>query len=348
MLSQTLPEMRFSSDPRAGTLLAWGTRQDHQQIQKLVEQLTQAPDTAMRAAVYDLKAITAATAQSLLQTAVPQAKLTTDPESPQRLTAWAREFEHDSISAIIQEIDVPGDARQESTVEVYSIPSVSLTSSLYQLRTLSTAFPKAQFSLGGDAGQVVAWASPKDHQQIKALVARMRTPAAEDTASLIVYTLEHLEADQALEVLQKIVATAELTADPGNPKRLTAWAKPAEHQTIKDALAQIDVQEAAGSGATAVIYTLDGMDVTAVTYAMQFLTTTVPNARITRGAQPDQLLAWATARDHQQLQTLVEQLTKEPPAETAPRVAVYTTRFITAANASSVLATAVPRAKSHG
>jgi S-ribosylhomocysteine lyase LuxS involved in autoinducer biosynthesis len=345
MLTQSLPEMRFSSDPKAGTLLAWGTREDHQQIQKLVEQLTQTPDTGLRAAVYDLKAITAASAQSILQTAVPQAKLTIDPEIPQRLTAWARAFEHESIAAILQEIDVPGDTRQESTVEVYSVPSVSLTGSIYQIQTLSTAFPKARFSLGGEAGQIVAWASPKDHEQIKTLVARMKTPAAEDTPSLAVYTLEYLEAEQALEVLQKIVTAAELTLDPGHPKRLTAWAKPAEHETIKNALAQIDVEEAAGSGSTAVIYTLDGMDATAVTYALQFLTTTVPNARITRGAQPDQLLAWATARDHEQLRTLVEQLTKEPPVETAPKVAVYTTRFITAANASSVLATAVPRAK---
>jgi hypothetical protein len=345
MLTRSLPDVRLSSDTKAGAILAWGTRQDHEQIKKVVEQLTQTPDSAQKVAVYDLKAITAASAQGILQTAVPQAKLTIDAENPQRLTAWARGFEHESIAAILQEIDVPGDGRQESTVEVYTVPSVSLTAAIYQLRTLSTAFPKAQFSLGGDAGQVVAWASAKDHEQIRALVERMKTPAAEDTRQLVVYTLDHIEAEQARDILRKVVATAEFTADPANAKRLTVWAKPAEHQTVENALAQIDVEEAAGSGATAVIYSLEDMDATALIYAQQFLTATVPTARITRAAQPNQLLAWATARDHERLQMLVDQLTKQPPVEAAPKVAIYTTTSIPAATALTVLRKAAPRAE---
>ncbi|MCL4204504.1 MAG: hypothetical protein KJ000_18620 [Pirellulaceae bacterium] len=345
MLTRSLPDVRLSSDAKAGAILAWGTRQEHEQIKKVVEQLSQAPDSAQKVAVYDLKAITAASAQGILQTAVPQAKLTIDAENPQRLTAWARGFEHESIAAILQEIDVPGDGRQESTVEVYTIPSVSLTGAIYQLRTLSTAFPKAQFSLGGDAGQVVAWATAKDHEQIRALVERMKTPAAEDARKLVVYTLDHIEAEQARDILRKVVESAELTADPANPKRLTVWAKAAEHQAIEDALTQIDVEEAAGSGSTAVIYSLEDMDATAAIYAVQFLTATVPTARITRAAQPNQLLAWANARDHERLQMLVDQLTKQPAVEAAPKVAVYTTTSIPAATALAVLRKVAPRAE---
>jgi type II secretory pathway component GspD/PulD (secretin) len=345
MLTRSLPDVRLSSDTKAGAILAWGTRQDHEQIKKVVDQLAQTPDSAQKVAVYDLKAITAASAQGILQTAVPQAKLTIDAENPQRLTAWARGFEHESIAAILQEIDVPGDGRQESTVEVYTVPSVSLTAAIYQLRTLSTAFPKAQFSLGGDAGQVVAWASAKDHEQIRALVERMKTPAAEDTRQLVVYTLDHIEAEQARDILRKVVATAEFTADPANAKRLTVWAKPAEHRTVENSLAQIDVEEAAGSDATAVIYSLEDMDATALIYAQQFLTATVPTARITRAAQPNQVLAWATARDHERLQMLVDQLTKQPPVEAAPKVAIYTTTSIPAATALTVLRKVAPRAE---
>ncbi|TVS15427.1 MAG: hypothetical protein EA424_16080, partial [Planctomycetaceae bacterium] len=345
MLTQALPDMRITSDTRANTLLAWGSRQDHQQVQKLVQQLTQTPDTAQRAAVYDLKSITASSAQSILENAVPQAKLTLDPGNPQRLTAWARVFEHDSIAAILEEIDVPGDATLGSTVEVYSIPAVSTTSAIFQLRTLSTAFPQASFSLGGNIGQVVAWASARDHQQIQMLVERMKATAEEDAPTLVVYTLQHVDADQALEVLSKIVAEAQLNADPANPSRLSAWANPAEHQTIEDALAQLDVEEAAGTGSTAVIYSLEGMDAAAVTYTLPFLTASVPGARITRGAQPDQLLAWATAREHEQLKVLVDQLTREVPAEQAPRVGVYSLRFVPAATAAELLRRAVPKAE---
>jgi ribosomal protein L12E/L44/L45/RPP1/RPP2 len=294
-LTSAMPTARFTRGAQPDQVVAWATPKEHEQLRSLVDQLTEQPplEWTPRATVYTTEFISAANASSVLMSAVPQAKITVDPENPQRLTAWAKPFEHDSIAAILAEIDIEGDPRQRSTIQVYSIPALTTTSAIYQVRTLMAAFPSAQFSLGGEPGQVVAWASAKDHEQIRLLVEQMKTPAPEDTPSLAIYTLQFLDAKRAADVLTKVAPSAQLTPDPDVPQRLTVWAKPLEHQNIEAALQQIDVQQAAERGATAVIYELEGLDTLAVTSAVQMLTSAVPAARITRGAQAGQLVVWA-------------------------------------------------------
>ncbi|MCH5373890.1 MAG: hypothetical protein JJ992_07940, partial [Planctomycetes bacterium] len=344
-LGKSFPNARFTPGAQPGQLVAWASPKDHEQIKNLLDQLSQSPDGEPKVAVYDLKSVSAGSAQQVLQMAVPQAKITVDPETPQRLTVWARPSEQDTINSILQEIDVEGDGRHKSTIEVYSIPAISTSSAIYQIRTLSAAFPDARFSLGGEVGQIVAWASAEDHEQIKSLIQRMKTPAAEDKPALTLYTLKFVDAQRAIDVLKKITPEADLTADPADPKRLTAWAKPADHQTIENILQQIDVEEAAGSGYTAVIYSLEGMGSRASLYALRFLAGAVPNARITVGTDEEQLVVWATAKDHEQIKMLVDQLTKSPPPEQAPRVGVYALKSITAATAEDVLQRALPKAE---
>ena len=55
----------------------------------------------------------------------------------------------------------------------------SSTAVLYALSVFRSAFPKANFTLGADVGEFVAWASAKDHEGIQALVERLNAaPAA--------------------------------------------------------------------------------------------------------------------------------------------------------------------------
>jgi hypothetical protein len=46
------------------------------------------------------------------------------------------------------------------------------------------------------------------------------------------------------------------------------------------------------------------------------------------------MVVWATAKDHQQIRGLIEQMTEAPPPEIARQIAVYSLQHITAANAS--------------
>ena len=84
--------------------------------------------------------------------------------------------------------------------------------------------------------------------------------------------------------------------DTEDPQRLTAFARPSDHETIQEILDKIDVEGDAAFAAKVVIYTLEGMDLTAASNALQFLTSTFPKARFALGAEAGQLVAWAAAR----------------------------------------------------
>ena len=60
----------------------------------------------------------------------------------------------------------------------------------------------------------------------------------------------------------------------------------------------------------------------AAVYANRFLASTVPTAEFTPGSEAGQLIAWASERDHLQIQSLIDQITKEPDPEKAPTAVV--------------------------
>ena len=66
-----------------------------------------------------------------------------------------------------------------------------------------------------------------------------------------------------------------------------------------------------------------------------------PNARFVTGARPDQVVAWATPKDHTEIKNLIDQMIREPDPEDAPKVAVYDLKFITPASAQQILAAVV-------
>jgi len=340
-LGTAFPNARFTPGAQPGQLVAWASSKDQEQIKTLVDQLTQGEDSAPKVAVYDLKSVTAASAEQIVQTAVPQATITVDPENPQRLTVWARPSEHETIASIVQEIDVEGDVELTSQAVVYSLEGMDAAGTSYAVTFLTSTFPKARFTQGVEPGQVVAWASTKEHQGIKTLVDQLTQKSTTDVA---VYSLKFITAASALEVLQSAVPQAKLTVDSEDPQRLTAMAKSEDHEALKKIIETIDVEGATDSAAKAVIYALDPMDASAASYALTFLTTAFPKARFVAGARPGQVVAWATAKDHAEIKNLIDQMIQEPAPELAHKVAVYDLKSITPASAQTILQTAVPQA----
>jgi type II secretory pathway component GspD/PulD (secretin) len=343
------PRATFSVGADAGQFVAWAAAKDHEGIKALVEQMNAGlpPDQKPQVVLYTLKFITATAAADVLRTAVPKATFTTDPDDPQRLTASARAPDHETIKTVLEEIDVEGEGGGRSTVQVYTLLGKQAdTAMTYAFRLLTTAFPRARISLGTEPNQFVAWASPRDHQEIKALVDRLNAaPPPDEAPKAVVYSLKNITATTAMSVLRSAVPRATLTSDTTDPQRLTAYATPAEHATIKEIVAQIDADSDPDASYTVSIYTLEGMSTRAIYYAGVFLAQVVPQAKFTPGAEEAQMVVWATAKDHAQIKKLIEQLQQAPPPELARKITVYTLQNITGDAALAVLRSAVPKAE---
>jgi type II secretory pathway component GspD/PulD (secretin) len=343
------PRATFSVGADPGQIIAWATAKDHEGIKALVDQLNAGPPPEQKpqVALYTLQFITATVAADVLRTAVPKATFTTDPDDPQRLTANARLADHETIKQVLAEIDVEGEGGGRSTVEIYKLLGPQAETAItYAFRLLMSAFPRARFSLGTEPAQFVAWASPRDHIEIRALVDRLNAaPPPDEAPQASVYSLKNITATTAQSVLTSALPRVKLTADPADPQRLTAYATPIDQATIKKILDQIDVEGDPDASYSVQIYTLEGMSTRALYYAGVFLARVLPNARFTPGAEEAQLVVWATAKDHEQILGLIEQLQKEPPPELARKIAVYSLQHLTGDAALTLLRSAVPKAE---
>ncbi len=339
-LSETIPEARFTAGAQEGQIVAWASPEVHEQIARLVDQLTQeAPEKARRIVVYTLKSTTATNAMQVLSTAVPQANVTLDTDDPQKLTVWARPAEHETIAGIFDEIDVEGAAETASRAEVYTIQGMTAPAAL---SILGTQVPQARVSYGSDPQQLVVWARPAEHERVRQILDEIAaaTEQAGAARQMVVYTLDSLTASTAMQLLGLVVPQAQLS--PGaDTDQLVAWALPQEHDLIERTLERIDVE--GREEAEPVIYPLEGMTASSASYVLLFLTRAVPNAEFIQGVDPTQVIAWARPKDHERIAQLIERLTTEPP-EKARKATVYNFDSITAASATQVLQKAVPQA----
>ena len=342
-LAGAVPDARFVQGIEPMQLIAWAKPKDHEEIAKLVKELTQEPppDKAPNAVVYNLESIPASAATQVLQQAVPLASFTADSTDPQKMTVWARPLEHETIARVLQEIDVEGTAKTTFALRIYTIEGMTAS---YAMQALRTLVPAAQVSLGSDPQQLVVWARPADHERIQQMVDEVAAAAGEGEAARIaqVYTLESLTATTAMSFLRQVVPQAELS--PGSqPDQLIAWARPKDHDRIASTLKQIDVE--GPEDAAAVVYTLEGVSsYGAASYVVSFLTNAFPEARFLQGAQPSQVVAWARPKDHEEIADLIDDLTAGPPPEKAPKAVVYNLKHVAAASANQVLRGAVPNA----
>ena len=123
----------------------------------------------------------------------------------------------------------------------------------------------------------------------------------------------------AIEVLEDAVPDASFTADEGSQK-LTAVARPADHEMIERILEEIDVEEPAEAASSAVVYTLEWMDPST---AIDVLESAVPDALLNEGSEANQLIAWARPADHEKIEKALKEIDVEGPADAAVKVVAY-------------------------
>jgi hypothetical protein len=282
----------------------------------------------------------------VLETALPRATLTTSPDDPQRLTVWASPSDQKTVEAMLEKIDIETGPGGGPTVAVYRLQG-SVTPDNFALRdaVADHRLPPSPVLRGHRAGAIAGLGvrqGPRGHPGVDRPAERRAAPDEAPTAA--VYSVKNITAASAQTILASAVPMAKLSTDVRDPQRLTAWASPADQATIKAIVEQIDVEGDPETSYSVQIYTLEGMSTRAIYYAGTFLASVVPQARFTPGSEEGQMVVWATAKDHEQIRGLIEQMTEAPPPEIARQVAVYSLQHHHGRQCLEVLSDALPRA----
>ena len=217
-----------------------------------------------------------------------------------------------------------------------NVPAVSA------LTLVRSVVPQAVPTVGTDPYQLVVWARGDEHAKVKQLVEELSAADSPETASrAVTYTLEEIATASAIQILQLAVPQARVS--PGaETYQLLVWARPDDHKKVEETLAQIDVKGPEDKEAKAVAYKLDGSNATQSYYILVFLTQSVPTARFTMGVAPDQIIAWAQPKVHEEITELIDQI--QGGEENAPKPVVYKLKNTSAAVVSLMLRQMVPGA----
>ena len=171
-LLQLLPTSGFAVDLATQSLMATALPEDHERIQRMVEQLDQPPETGRDTVVYRLHQGNVTALLTTLQSLLPKVVLGADPTS-RTLVATATAQEHEQIRKAVQQMDDPSFSAMET--KVYRLQIAELYSLRYALRSLS---PEAVIVTDEENGLLVATATPADQKKIEAVVTQLNDPAA--------------------------------------------------------------------------------------------------------------------------------------------------------------------------
>ena len=353
-LQEALPDVRLASDPKANTLLAWAMPWEHDQIEQLLKQMQGGAELQLRPrlVVYPVAEGDPASMLAVLRALVPSAQVAVDPKT-HSIAATASPPDHVLIASAIEQMSRKEPPERAYKIVVYALASASPTAASTAAVFLRSMFPEAQFSPGAEPDKLVVWARPKDHEAIKNTIEQLSAQDPPERAHrLATYTLDagrRGALSSILAILGEQFPGARFMSglERGH---ILAWARPDDHKKIAATLEELNKNTPPPEiGYQLVIYTLESGGSTAVNNALGILRSMFPDAFLSAGSAPGKLLAWARPKDHPRIETIVKQVGKAEPPETAPRIEVYELRAAGgsrgsggAAGAISVLKTMFP------
>lgn len=338
-LMADFPDIRVVSDGTGPEELAiWAKPSQHVLLKGIVEELKRESNVGEKKKLvsYALKFADPQTAMVVIQAQFPGAKINVD-MSTNRLLIWALPSDHESIKQAVEELDGEKASEGQDKVMVYPVPEIDPDAALVMLQAVA---PKVRFVKDVKARAIVAWAKKKDHEIIAKAVASMRASVdGEMKPHLKVYPAGRINVANVIEVLRVTFPNARLAVD-SKTGGLAVMGTAAEQQEIQSAIEQM-VSQAIGETGRFVTYRLFK---TERETALGVLSKAVPEAQISSGKDPTQLLAWARPADHTIIERVIGQLESESAPNKDFELKVYSMKSTGAGNVIGLIGRAVPKA----
>ena len=341
VLKTILPKAILALNPKTGKIAAWGLAADHETIKQTIAKLgSETAGSGETLEVYRLAGADAATLL-LLQSMVPEAKLSLDPTSGNVL-AWATPAEHKRLAASLAKLGTGPGRETASQVEVFKLTRASPTVAVTLLQTL---LPHAKVSLDVASNSIVAVANADDRKVIKETIDRLQAANSGAAApELSFHTFKQPPPADLVTVLRTAVPLATLKLDTEG-KRLTIVATAEDRAFLESLLARYEKIAPPEEKNQLVIYPVTAEQKTRFQAVVTTLVTDMPGIKVVADAEPNQVAVWAKPEQQEMVRSMLEQLRKEPPLEQQAHLVVYPVEMENATPLMAFLQLLVPTAK---
>ncbi len=321
-------------DATSGRLTVWATDKQHEEIEKAVAAMSGADggELAPVTETYDIRGIESVTLLSMLTKVVPDARVVTNAQGT-RLVAFARKTDHNKIRSIIS--GSLANAGKDRELQIFDVKPENIATAK---SVVAEAMPEVSFVDSENNNALLGWVDGDQAATIKQLIEQLEGSKSLSTErELKVFDIKEIGAEAARPVLTDAFPTVTFRDSPdGNS--LIARVKADEATKIEATLKQLADTGAMKADRTLQVYDIEkaGGDEARTAIAAR-----VPT--VTFSGSGNRMIAWVLPTEHEKIEGLIGQLTKEQPFKTDRALKAYSIRGL-GPNAQPVLQAAAPAA----
>ena len=321
VLQSMFPTTKLVLDIKRRRLVAWTRPAEQESIKSLIDQMdTDTPaESKNQLMVYPIPGADPTATITTLKSLAPDATLTSDTRAG-TIVVWARKSDHAVIGAAIEQMQPNSDPKRRPHVVAYPV-GASDPSTLYPL--ISALVPTARVVPNAKNGTIAVWATPDDHETIRGAVEEMTAKRTDGSAGkMVVYTLKSTNANTIVQALQTTVPEARLGVGV-NSRKLVVWARPADHETIKSALEELDQEDRDRSDVVLKGYAIATADPANLLATLQSLFALQRDVRLSLDAKNNKIVAMATLAQHQAIANVIAEIERGSPLDSAAQMEIH-------------------------
>ena len=290
-LTTVVPDAKISSDTTNKMLIVTATKEDHQQIQAVLDQADKRGGGDLVTKAYTLRTANPSTIMAALLPVVPDAKITADVTN-QMLIVTASAEDHVRIKTIVDEADQQADG--ELVTEVYKLKWANPTALSTSIEPIA---PRATLSPDIYNKTLIVTATAQDQARIKPIV-EQADRRGEGELSTKVYPFKLANPATVATALSTLMPNATLTSDP-TTNTLIVTASAEDHEQIEPIVQQLDVTDPKASILKP--YTVPNADPQQVYRSLQQLFRTSRNVSVGFQQETGMILVFAPLVDQEEV-----------------------------------------------
>ncbi len=328
-------DVQLTVDSAGQQLFVRALADKQDQIKTVVEQVTASLANRVQRSTktYLIGAPNADEAQEVLVALYPDAKIVIDADR-KMIVATATDEQHVTIDQIAQQFkgttldgDVPVPA-------VYSLKNASATEVQTLLTSMYSRFDGVRLSVNEKTGRLIVVARKDQHEAIRPLIEQIDGPAeTEVKQELAVFRLNQLDGIAVQTALQPLLPKNALVTADRIGRQLFVSASADDMPAVRELVQQMMTSQGSTEGLETRSYRLRPFE---ADEAQEVLTKLFPDATMVTDVSQEMLVATATAKQHETIKQVVDQMTSVLPMNNAPSAKAYPLRTADGDNAVEV------------
>jgi|GEM_PF-2292611 len=300
-LADRFPGLQIVPETDAARLTVWATTEQQVELLELLDSLkvTETLDTQRVLAVYPATKGDPKLVHQMLIKLFPSLEIVLDEEA-NRIVVWATLTQQAQVQQAVQQLDASAQSGMKNSIRTYSINNLD---SRVVLQSLESLVPNVTMNIDRSSDNLIVWGRDKDHEKLKSLIDQMLEGTENTDRSMQVYDVFDQDPQVLSKVIQQIVPQASIAAERG-AKGIAVWASAKEHAAIKPAIEQLASLENRNDRILATVQTTH----TGALNASRLLKGVAPEAAFFPSNDDRSLFAFATEREQEKIQSVIEQL----------------------------------------